>query len=98
MFEDLFGFNLASNSQYRKAVSTRKEVPVRTRRFAAGSIDPFAAHATRADSSPIFAVLAREPVFEELARDAHAQFLAHGRFENLADLLAFFTGSPDQRS
>ena len=75
-----------------------RRFPVRTKRFAAGSIDPFTAQASRADSSPIFAVLAREPVFEELARDAHAQFLAHGRFENIADLLAFFTGSPDQRS
>ena len=98
MPEELFGFNLASNSQYMKAGVPERRFPVRTKRFAAGSIDPFTAQATRADSSPIFAVLAREPVFEELARDAHAQFLAHGRFENIADLLAFFTGSPDQRS
>jgi hypothetical protein len=36
----------------------------------------------QSDSAPIFAVLAQEPVFGQIARDAHAHLLAHGTAEN----------------
>ena len=59
---------------------------MRTKRSVALSLNPFAAGSTRTEPAPIFAVLAEEPVFAEIARDAHARFLLHGRLENEADV------------
>ena len=50
---------------------------MRTKRSLVALIDPLGADAHRADSVPIFAVLAQEPVFGQIAREAHARFLAH---------------------
>jgi hypothetical protein len=86
--EEFRGSVLASNSQYSRAERCWKEVPVRTRRPVVYSTDPFSTGA-HAGSAPIFAVFAREPVFSEIARDAHARFLANGRLDNAADAGAF---------
>jgi hypothetical protein len=58
---------------------------VRTKRSVALSLNALAAGSTRTEAAPIFAVLAEEPVFAEIARDAHARYLADGRLENEAD-------------
>ncbi|HEY7475182.1 MAG TPA: hypothetical protein VH679_09245 [Vicinamibacterales bacterium] len=51
---------------------------MRTKRSSAVSLDPFASDSTGAVSLPISAVLAREPVFMQIAHAAHARFLAEG--------------------
>mgnify|MGYP003575954613 FL=1 len=58
---------------------------MRGRRFVVSPIDGIAAVSDRTDS-PIFAVLAHEPVFGQLAREAHAHLLAYGTAENAVDV------------
>jgi hypothetical protein len=62
-----------------------REGAMRTKRSFAVSIDPFETDSKRAVSTPIFAVLAREPVFQQIAHDAHARFLIEGSTDNLDD-------------
>jgi hypothetical protein len=58
---------------------------MRGKRCVVSSMDGIPA-SDRADSSPIFAVMAHEPVFGQLARDAHAHLLAYGDAEQAVDL------------
>jgi hypothetical protein len=58
---------------------------MRGKRFVV-SLDPIAAVSERADSAPIFAVLAQEPVFGQIARDAHAHMLTYGHAEDVVDI------------
>ena len=58
---------------------------MRGRRFVVSPMNGIAAVSDRTDS-PIFAVLAQEPVFGQLARDAHAHVLAYGTAENADDV------------
>jgi hypothetical protein len=60
---------------------------MRTKRSLVALLDPLAADSNRTDSVPIFAVLAQEPVFGQLAREAHARFLASGRSEGAVGVL-----------
>jgi hypothetical protein len=52
------------------------------------STDPLADDSNRADAVPIFAVLAEEPVFGQIARDAQARFLMHGRHDNAVEVVS----------
>jgi hypothetical protein len=49
------------------------------------SLDPLAVVSDPAESAPIFAVLAQEPVFGQIAREAHAHLLAAGNAEPVVD-------------
>lgn len=60
---------------------------MRTKRSLVALIDPLAADSSRIDSVPIFAVLAAEPVFGQLAREAHARFLVRSRSENTSGIM-----------
>jgi hypothetical protein len=68
---------------------SEREVPMRTKRSLVALIDPLAADSSRVNSVPIFAVLAAEPIFGQLAREAHARFLAHRRLEHVAGVELF---------
>ena len=58
---------------------------MRSKRSVVLSLDQLTAE-VRAESAPIFAVLADEPIFAEIARHAQARFLAYGRLDD-----AYFT-------
>ena len=62
---------------------------MRTKRSGVHSFSPLASNSNRADSSPIVAVLAKEPIFAELALETHARFLAQGYPDSAADLMGF---------
>ena len=76
---------------------SEREVPMRTKRSLVALIDPLAADSSRVNSVPIFAVLAAEPIFGQLARESHARFLAHRQPEPAAGVELFpqLSGSDD---
>ena len=60
---------------------------MRTTRSLVALIDPLAADSSRVNSVPIFAVLAVEPIFGQLAREAHARFMMHSRSEKAGSVV-----------
>ncbi|MGE5834785.1 MAG: hypothetical protein ACM4AI_09920 [Acidobacteriota bacterium] len=61
---------------------------MRTKRYGVHSLTSPAADSNQADLAPIVAVLAREPIFAELALETHARFLAQG-YPDTTDPMGF---------